>query len=296
MNAEDILHGSVDIHAHGYPEVDVEFPGPGDMESCYEWAHEAREAGMGGFLIKSHLFSSTTLAHNIDSVVDDIDVYGSTVLNPPSGGIDELTAEVSGRLDAGIVYMPTWSAQHDIECGGFSAHVDDYYDNFDPASFDGTRITDGDGDLKPEVLAVLDELARHDVTIGTGHVSPKESLELADAAAERDLRLVFDHPTSPSTNATVEQTREMAQKGAFVEFVALGTLGRFKRVEYPELAEFIREVGVDNCLIATDAFSPDSPSPPELMRICLEELADTGFSQSELETLAKENPRRALSV
>lgn len=296
MTVKDVLTGSIDLHAHGYPEVGLDFPGPGDMTSCYEWAREAREAGMDGFLIKSHFFSSTTLAHNVDSAVDGIDVYGSTVLNPPSGGINELTAEISGRLDAGIVYMPTWSAEHDIKSGGFSSHVDGFYDNFDPESFDGARIVDDEGDLTPEVLAVLDELARHDVTVGTGHISPEESLTLAEATAERDIPLVFDHPTSPSTNATVEQTRRMAEKGAFVEFVALGTVGRFKRVDYPELAEFIWDVGVDNCLIATDAFSPDSPSPPELMRTCLEALADEGFSKAELDTLAKENPRRALGL
>jgi hypothetical protein len=222
-------------------------------------------------------------------------VYGSTVLNPPNGGINELVAEISGRLDAAIVYMPTWSAQHDIDRGGFSTHVDSFYNNFDPDTFDAVRIVDENGDLTPTVCAVLDELARHDVAVGTGHVSPEESLVLADAARERDIPLVFDHPTSPSTNATVDQTRQMAAKGALVEFVALGTVGRFKRVDYAELTEYVRDVGVDNCLIATDAFSLDAASPPELMETCLEALAEEGFSRAELEVLVKENPRRIVS-
>jgi len=294
MDIDSVLDGSTDLHAHGFPEVGVDFPGPGDMQSCYEWAREAREVGMDGFLIKSHFFSSATLAHNVNIEVDGIEVYGSTVLNQPSGGIDELTAEISGRLDATIVYMPTWSAQYDIDCGGFSSHVEEYYKHFETETFDGTTILDDDGELTPEVLAVLDELSKHDVTVGTGHIAPEESLALADAASERDVPIVFDHPTSPSTNATVEQAREMAEKGALAEFVALATVGRFKRLDYPEFAQWIRDVGVDNSLLATDAFSPDAPSPPELMREGIEALAEAGFSEAELETLVKTNPRRVL--
>lgn len=296
VNVDDLLEGSIDLHAHGYPEVGMDFEGPGGMQSCLEWAMEARDVGMGGFLIKSHFFPSVPLAQNVDAEVDGIDVYGSTVLNPTSGGIDPLTAEIGGRLGSGIVYMPTWSASHDIECGGFSSHVSTYYDNFDPDSFDSLCIVDDDGDLKPEVHTVLDELAHFDVTVGTGHISPEESLTLADETADRGLSLVFDHPTSGSTNATVEQTKAMAERGAYVEFVALGTVGRFERVAYDELASFIRDIGVDHCLVSTDAFSADSPSPPELMRRCLDGLAETGFSTAELQTLVQENPRDALGA
>lgn len=296
IDIDAVLRGSLDLHAHGYPEVGMDFDGPGGIRSCLEWAREARDVGMAGFLIKSHFFPSITLAQNVNAEVEGIDVYGSTVLNPTSGGIDALTAEIAGKLESGIVYMPTWSAAHDIECGGFSSHVDTYYDNYDPETFDGQRIVDADGDLRPEVHAVLDELERFDVTVGTGHISPTESLALAKETADRGLRLVFDHPTSGSTNATVEQTKEIASYGAFVEFVALGTVGRFERVEYDELADFIRAVGVDNCLVSSDAFSEDSPTPPALMRQCLEGLAETGFSAAELRMLVQENPAAALGV
>lgn len=294
VDVEAVLEGSIDLHAHGFPEVGMDFAGPGGMDSCIEWAREARDVGMDGFLIKSHFFPSVTLAQNVDAEVDGIDVYGSTVLNPTSGGITELTAEIAGRLESGIVYMPTWSAAHDIACGGFSSHVADYYDHFDPTAFDGQRIVDEDGELTPEATAVLDELADYDVTIGTGHISPEESAVLTTAAVERGLRVVFDHPTSGSTNATVEQTRDIASRGAHVEFVALGTVGRFERVSYDELAEFIRDVGVDNCLVSTDAFSADSPSPPALMRKCIAGLAEAGFTEAELETMVQDNPRSAI--
>lgn len=126
VDVEAVLEGSIDLHAHGFPEEGMDFAGPGGMDSCLAWAREARNVSMNGFLIKFHFFPSVTLAQNVDTAIDGIDVYGSTVLNPTSGGISELTAEIAGRLESGIVYMPTWSAAHDIACGGFSSHVAEY--------------------------------------------------------------------------------------------------------------------------------------------------------------------------
>lgn len=88
----------------------------------------------------------------------------------------------------------------------------------------------------------------------------------------------------------------ITERGRYIEFCGIGTMGQFKRSEDDEMAEFIRTIGVDNCLLTSDAFSNDCPSPPEFFRRFVSNMLNQGFSEAGLETVVKTNPAELIGI
>jgi len=103
---QKMLHGVFDTHLHSYPDI-----APRKADDI-ELARMAAEAGMGGFLIKSHAGSSVERAYLVRKMFPGIHVLGGIVLNYPIGGLNPLAVETYVRMGAKEVWMPSLSAQN----------------------------------------------------------------------------------------------------------------------------------------------------------------------------------------
>ena len=95
MIEDELLKGSIDLHAHGWPEFSLRIRG---RVSDIEWAEMARDAGMRAIVIKGAVFPSTERAHIIDGVVPGIKVFGGITLNSIVGGLSPFAVEITGEL------------------------------------------------------------------------------------------------------------------------------------------------------------------------------------------------------
>ena len=100
MTLPDFLEGSVDLHVHSAPDVDQR------RYDDLELAREARRAGMGGILLKSHQFSTVERASLVSRVVDGIQIFGGIVLNETVGGLNPSAVRVALLMGARQVWMP----------------------------------------------------------------------------------------------------------------------------------------------------------------------------------------------
>ena len=76
--------------------------------------------------------------------------------------------------------MPTHDSEHEVK-----------YLNENRESVSVSR----DGKLLPEVLEVLSLIAQHDLTLATGHVTPKEALMILREAKNRGVQhMIVTHP------------------------------------------------------------------------------------------------------
>ena len=71
----NIIPGTIDMHIHTAPDV-----APRKADDL-EVARAAAEAGMGAFIIKSHLGSSVERAYLVNQMVPNVRAFGSVVLN-----------------------------------------------------------------------------------------------------------------------------------------------------------------------------------------------------------------------
>jgi hypothetical protein len=293
---DDLLHGAVDLHHHGFPEFTLEHPTR--MDDAAELAH-ARSAGMGGIVLKSHFFPTTTAAWRLNRELGGgIECFPSITLNPCAGGFSPLALEAAARQGARAVFMPTWGAANDIRRGGISRYIGTYLKNARNLTPEGgLTATDESGRIRTEVSECLAVAAEFGMLVATGHVSPKESLAVTAEARRLGVRdVMFQHPDSHSIGASREEIRELAAAGAMIEFCALGFLAAFQRLPMPTCIEIIREVGAERVVLTTDCFFHWMPPAAELLRITLGSMLFHGLSVEEAGLLVRDNPRRMLGL
>lgn len=294
-DADDLLKGAIDIHHHSYPEIRLDLRMRMDDAATLA---DARDAGMAGIVLKSHLWPTMSKAYVLNQQVPGITAYPSLTLNPIAGGFSPMAIESAARQGAKFLFMPTWSAEHDRERGGFSKHLAHLLDrNETLGQGKGVRVTEPDGRLRGDVDECLAVAGQYNLAIGTGHISPRESLAVAVGAKKHGIQeIFFQHPDSNSVKATPDEIREIAAAGAVIELCALGLLPIMQRIPPSWMMEMLQAYGPEKCVLTTDAFFDWAPPTTETLRMCAAILLSLGAGKAALRTIMRDVPRRLLHL
>jgi hypothetical protein len=290
---DELLTNSIDMHVHCYPELTLE--AKKRMEDV-EWIALAAQMGMRGAVLKSHLWPTMTNVYFLkNQIPKDFKLFSSITLNLCCGGVSVYAVEAAAKQGAKVVFMPTWSSKHDLERKAFSRTISQYIP-IDKYAFQGISILDSHG-LIPEAKEIIQIAKEMELVVCTSHFSPKESFELARESKEIGFKkLIFSHPDNPSVKASVEETKEISELGAYVEYCFIGTLPLIQRKHPKDMANLIREVGAEHCILTTDSFYEWPPPAPEMMRMCIASLFRVGISENELKMMVQSNPASLLGL
>ena len=268
---EEIIKGSYDLHVHAAPDS-VE-----RRLDALEAARFAYEAEMGGFVLKSHEYPTAPLTYALNRMYPGLKVYGAIALNRSVGGVNPDAVEMAAGLGTKVVWMPTMTADYWLK-------------NLKEGP--GLTVFDDDDRLTPETLKVLDIIAKSDMVLASGHISPLEAIAVFEAAKAAGVtRMIATHPANV---ATVEQQKEMISLGAYLEYTFLACMPTQQRYTVKELMDAVRWLGVDNCIVTTDFGQWMNPPPAEGMRMAIASLMQLGMSPDEVARLVKTNPARIL--
>jgi hypothetical protein len=294
---EELLRGAVDIHAHSYPELSLSYEA---RISNYDWAVMAQEYGIRGYVLKSHVWPTVMQAHELSQLVEGVQVMGSVTLNYTVGGLSPTAVALAGELGGKVVFMPTWSAKNDIERSGvtlnrirgFCSQVDETV----RAGGGGVTVLEPGGKVKAVVGDIMDIAKHYGMAVSSGHLSPAETLKLAELAALKGVRFTFSHPHIKSVSGTVEQQVEAVKTGAWIEHTFIACMPMHVRVNPKDIAKSIEAVGVDHAIMSSDAFGPWNPPEPEMMRMYIATMLNIGFSADEVRKMVQTNPARYLGL
>ena len=291
-----LLQGSFDLHHHGYPEIS--FDCKTRMEDVDEMSI-ARNAGMTGVVLKSHMFPTVGRAYHLKNLVPGLEIYPSITLNYTVGGLNPMAIEVAAKQGAKILFMPTWSAENDIERGGMSHHLRHFIDRAEsklkPGK--GIRLTDSHGKLTAECRECLDAARQYGMTVCSGHVSPKESIALADGAKDYGIEeVIFSHPDSNSVGANLQEIKDMCALGAVCEFCALGCLPALQRIKVKDFVNIMSEISPDKVILTTDYFFEWAPPASETMRMLIGSFLMLGVPEADVRKMVRTNPARLLGL
>jgi hypothetical protein len=284
-----LLQGAIDMHYHGYPEITL---GVGARLDDVEAAEMARDMGMRGFVIKSQMWPTMGRVYQLRQRVPDVECFSGITLNSLVGGLSPWVVEAAARQGAKVVWLPTWSSTHKLGEGGFSKLMKGWFPTmkFEP----GLSCVDSSGKLTPDVRSIIEIAKNMDLVLCTGHISPTESLAVAQEAERIGFtRLVFAHPLSGSVGASLEQTKEMVNRGAYAELCALSI---FYGNELGRMLEFIGELGAEHCILTSDAFLEWVPPLPEFLRMFLGRLLISGVDEESITTMVTKNPATLLGL
>jgi len=287
---DPLLLGAIDMHYHGYPELSLELPARlGDVETL----ELARSMGMGGIVFKSNLWPTMGQVYNLRERVPGIEAISSITLNSVAGGLNPWVVEAAATQGAKVVWLPTWSSPHRAERLGVGELL--IKTCFPSMSFEPRlSAVDSSGTLLPEVKTIIRLVKDMDLVLCTGHLSPTESLAIAAEAEKIDFcKLVCTHPISGSVGATLDEMKELAKRGAYIEVIALNV---FLRPKLDDVLECITEVGPECCVLGTDAFTEWVAPCPEFMRMFIGVLLHNGIDSDGIATMARDNPTQLLGL
>ena len=280
---DTLVKDSIDMHIHAGPHLD---PRPDALRVTLD----AQEAGMRAIVLKSRSYPTAPVASIVGLTAHDIAVFGSLCLNFEVGGLNPHAVELSAKLGAKVVWMPTFSAANHFKTNEQSG--------------EGISILDGRGRILPVVREILEIIKAWDMVLATGHLNKPEIFALvADARQMRLSKIVITHVMEPVTSLTIEEQKRLASKGAIIEHIVVPCMPYFAlrrhKVGCPEpgeIAAAIKAVGADHVLMSTDMGHSDGPRPVEGMRTFVALMLGCGLSEEEVKLMVQTIPARLLGL
>lgn len=273
--------GFYDIHLHPGPDVSQR------KFSDEEVAERLSKKEFSGFVLKNHFSETASRAALLQPRYPSMLIVGGIVLNRTVGGLNPYAVENCSKLGGRICWMPTLesrSYQQKKRPDLTEQEADSYLYLLDP-----------EGKLKPEVISVLETVARCRMALATGHISAQEGLAVLQKGKELGIQvLIATHADNPADYYTKEERKKVVQLGGFIEHCFFNV----RRGDTPvkEIVEEIREFGANHVVLSSDVGQVNSPYPDEAMEMFAGMLLENGLSQEELDYCMRKNPQKILEA
>ena len=268
-----LLRGAVDLHYH----VD---PGYSDMGHL----RAARAAGIRALVLKNHYEPTSALVLLLRPEFPGLELYGGFVLNRSNGGNNvagvEYMTSIGGQPKPGrVVWLPAGDTEKEAK-----------------ESKNPTRpfvAVSRNGELLPAVKEIISIIAKNNLVLASGHVVPEDALlAFREAKAAGVKLLIATHAADLAGKMTVEQMREAAKLGAYIEFDYRNTLDGGR-------TDMIRQVGPEHCFLSE--FWTKNQVPKEYAGAAgigafAAEMKKRGFTDRELDMMFRDNPARAIGL
>jgi hypothetical protein len=289
-----LLQGGVDLHCHSGPS-----PFPRRVDHVQIARHYAA-SGFRAVVVKSHhhvtAFDVAALGpHGLAGL--PVEVFGGVALNGPVGGVNPRAVDLALKMGGRVVWLPTIGAARHIAF--HEAHPDAFpHPAMQLLSEEAIDVVGIDGELTAGTREVVELVVEADAVLASGHLSPADiemAFEAAVAAGGR--RLLLNHP-----NFIVEASPDVAARlvglGAYVEhnLSLYDEDSTFHRWSVEVLADWIKEIGAEHTILASDLGQKGNPLPfDSYVKVC-ERLLDCGVREREVRRITVDNSARLLGL
>jgi hypothetical protein len=286
-----LLIGAIDLHCHSGPSVM-----PRRLNHV-EAIREAEAAGMRAILFKDHYYSVAPVAQLLkETLPTRIELLTGVPLNNTVGGLNPYAVEHGFKLNARLVWMPTFSAANHIR----HSHRRNYLATRDAMlKPKALTVVNDSGELLDEVKIILDQIAQYDAVLSAGHLHISEIWPLFDAAKARGVkRLLVNHPTF-LIDASIPDITELARMGAMLEHSSCmwaGVQNKSGKYTADGLNCLIEAGGVDNTIIGSDLGQEGNPTPVEGLKYVIGMALDLGYSDGDIRKMIGGNAARLMGM
>ncbi len=285
--------GMIDFHVHTHPDnFDRTVSG-------VEAAQMARAKGLRAIVLKGGAFETVTRAAQARAEVPEIEVFGGVVMNWPSGGINPAAVEAMVSFRGGgseslgrVVWLPSLNSRNHHQRFKIPARPVEV--------FEGTTLV-------PAMHEVLALCAKHDLVLETCHLAPQEALAvIREARAVGVKKIVCTHVDYDPINMSIDEQREAARLGAFMEHAYIGVfLGpnspapRFRAwrgATVEQMAAAIKAVGAQSSILASDMGAAPLGIPADGFAAFVTQLQELGVTDADLDQMTRRNPAALLGL
>jgi hypothetical protein len=160
----------------------------------------------------------------------------------------------------------------------------------------GVRPVGENGEVLPEVEAIMRMAADKRVGIGFGHTDFPELLPLARKAKELGVRAVLDHPLLELNKLLLSEMEQLADLGVYV--------GTYRQPMIPSLYQpiqnlfetirTIQAIGPERCIIGSDFGQVLHVNSIDGMRIFVRGLLGFGIKPDDVKKMLQDNPGKLM--
>jgi Family of unknown function (DUF6282) len=282
--------GVIDMHVHSHPDVF------GRNMDDIDVARLAKARGMRGLVLKNHVSETASRAGLVMKVVPGLEVFGGIVLNKAVGGINPDAVEWMHRVYGGrgkVVWLPTFEADKHLKTLSKPDAVG--------------LVVAPNGQVTPEMEAILKIIARENLVLATGHVHPEEIIAVVKRGRELGVKnIVITHGLTNVPGLTMAQAKQVADMGAvievcFLQFLAgpnapLPFLTHWTQVSAKHVAQAVKELGAKSLLISSDLGQSGNMVHPDGIETAITAMQKEGISDADIDTMLRKNPARLLGL
>lgn len=277
--ADRDLKGAIDLHIYTEPDSIAR------SIDALEAAKMARDRGMRAIALKHHYDETAGLAYLARKLHPGIEVFGGVAMNLTIGGLNARAVEYMTQITGGFgkfVFMPTNDSEAQVK---YSKQTRPF-----------VKVSEK-GELVPEAKAIIALVAKHDLILGSGNISAEETLMVFREGQRQGVkRMIATHGMAAPTFLSVEQAREAAKLGAFVEIVGGNLAGADAQTKIDRFAEQIRGVGPTSIIMSSDLGQKANALPIEGFAVFIDAMRKKGFTDQELDLMTRRNPATLLGL
>jgi hypothetical protein len=267
-----------------------------------EAAEECCKAGMVAIGVKDHHVSTAVGAYITNKYMrrfgnNPFTVYGSICLNN-AVGFNPRAVDAALKLGAKIVYFPTVAAP---------AHLALLAPKSDGSHFIAQKtkskkeepmpLLDDNGELKPEIIDIIDVIKEADALLATGHIDYDETMAVVKYAVKIGHDKISLTHFPHFTCNDYDKLDKIFEIGGVYEanLCMLASMTPEQcRMNEDQFCDFIRHFGPDRTSFVSDAGSIAFPRPVDYLKDGLSILIDHGFTDEEIRTMVSVNPRKLI--
>lgn len=283
--ARELVRGAYDLHVHVEP--DLAKRRIDDLGLARRFA----EVGLAGFVLKSHYAPTAERAAVVRAAVPGVRALGSITLNAGVGGLNAQAVEIAARSGARIVWLPTVDSENEASEDGPRPAKQPIWRTIQD-EFVAAGVASEPVRLAADGLAkVLEVVARHGLTLATGHLGRAEIHTVVEAAVAAGVsHVIVTHPDYPTQGVPADEQRELAGRGAVLErcFAPIHS----GKVSWEQTFEAIRATGPESNVLSTDLGQPQNPPVEDGLALMADRLLEAGFDDDDIRTMAVVNTRR----
>lgn len=280
------LEGMYDLHMHPAPSIQKR------RFTALESVRYAGEVKMGGVLFLDHTYNTTMMADTINELGLYTKAFGAIMLNEAVGGMNPSVVEIALALGTTQIQMPTYSSRNHQTMYGNDQKIFPYKKRAKPYC-----ILDERDRLLPEVEEILQLVKGTDAHIGCGHLSVSEVDALVKRSKELGCRVLANAVSTDMPDHPVDAQKRWAEQGVFIEHAYMA-ITEVPHVTVPveSIAEQIRTVGAERCVLGTDSGNMGLPDNVTALRNFVERLMGAGISEKEIDRMTRLNPPIVLGI
>lgn len=284
------MEGTFDMHVHAGPDL---FGRTGDD---LDFAYAAKSIGMAGFAVKAALESTASRAYYVNKIIDGFRMVGGIALNYAVGGINPAAVDACLRQGGRIVWGPSGHSRFHAQIkGGLGNWGHAGMKLYNPPNAEGVTVLDNSGQLTFEAKEVVQLVKEHDAILASSHFSPREIITLAKYCQEEKVKFVFTH-LGWTSEYSFELGKEARAYGAIIELCAVTYGGSYtNKLGIEDCVHRIKEYGVENVILCTDAGGLRFPKPYEAFRVFAENLILKGIPDKDVYMMMSTNPLRLIN-